>query len=58
MSISSYVYIRLVLLTMLAWKIQRTIFSIAVFPTVTNLYSHCLHLPLVYLAKQFPTPHD
>ena len=36
---SSYVYIRLVLVTSLAEKIQRTIFYISVFPTVSKMYS-------------------
>ena len=36
---SSYVYIRLVLVTSLAEKIQRTIFYISIFPTVSKMYS-------------------
>jgi hypothetical protein len=35
---SSYVYIRLILVTMLAGKIQRTFFPIAVLPTVTIIF--------------------
>ena len=36
---SSYVYIRLVLVTLLAEKIQCTIFYISIFPTVSKMYS-------------------
>ena len=36
---SSYVYIRLVLVTLLVEEIQHTIFYIAVFPTVSKMYS-------------------
>jgi hypothetical protein len=35
---SSYVYIRLILLTLLVGKIQHGIFSVAVFPMVTFIF--------------------
>ena len=48
---SSYVYIRLVLVTLLAGKIQCTIFYIAVFPTVSKMYAKGKNLALFFVDK-------